>query len=78
MKLAPFTPHDPQSFWCNNCDANVVDSTKPGTGSFHIQFGHAWNAATKSFDGDGEYLGVMFAFCARCAGAECSEEETRI
>lgn len=67
MRNEPYTPRTAQSFWCNDCDTNVVDSTKPETGTFHIQFGHAFNNETKSFDGDGEYLGVMFAICKECA-----------
>lgn len=67
MELEPYHPPTPQSFWCTKCDRNAVDSTKPETGNFHIQFGHSFNPRTKSFDGDGPYLGVMFAVCKDCA-----------
>lgn len=58
-------PRTPQSFWCDKCDSNSVDSDKPETGFFHVQFGHAYNRETQEFDG--EYVGVMFALCKYCA-----------
>lgn len=66
MKLEPYSPRTAQSFWCTKCDAVAVDSTKPETGSFHLQYGHAFNPKTSSYDGEGEYLGVMFAVCKSC------------
>lgn len=58
------TPIVPTKFWCNICDNEIVDSEKPETGSFYIQFGHTFNANTKHFDG--AYVGVMYAICATC------------
>jgi len=64
MRLEPFTPHSLTRFWCNKCDANVVDSEKPETGSFFVQFGHTYDRSTQDYSG--EYTGVMFALCPEC------------
>lgn len=65
--LEPYTPRTPRSFWCSQCDAAMVDSTKPETGTFHVQFGHQFDRETSEYDG--EYVGVMFAFCKPCMTA---------
>lgn len=65
MKLEPYTPRTPQSFWCKHCDSVAVDSTKPETGNFYVVYGHAFDRETMEYDG--EYLGVMFAECKACA-----------
>lgn len=57
-------PRTHQTFWCSECDANLVDSEKPETGKFFVHFGHAFNSETKEFDGD--YVGVMSAICHKC------------
>lgn len=65
-----YQPTTHQIFWCNKCDALEVDSQKPETGKFHLQWGHTFNKKTQSFDGDGEYTGVMFAICSDCGAKE--------
>ena len=48
----------PQVYWCQVCDSNQVDSTKPETGKFYHCFGHDFET--------GDYTSVFFAHCARC------------
>ena len=64
VDLIPYTPRTHQSFWCNRCDCRTVDSQKPETGNFFIQFGHSFDDSEKEYSGD--YHGVMFAFCNTC------------
>ena len=57
-------PRTRQEFWCSECDSVKVDSEKPETGRFFIVFGHAFDQATKEYDG--EYTGVMYSVCFNC------------
>lgn len=52
-----------REFWCAVCDAAIVDSTKPETGSFYTVFGHQKGESGKW---DGDYHRVMFAVCCKC------------
>ena len=62
--MEQITPKKSAEFWCNKCDANVVNSTDESTGKFFVQFGHQYDAKTGQYDGD--YVGVMFALCKDC------------
>ncbi len=64
IDLEPYVPIERVGLWCNRCDMNVVDSTNDETGHFFVQFGHAFDGLTKRYDGD--YVGIMFAFCKDC------------
>lgn len=64
MHLYPYKPQKPASFWCSKCDACAVDSEKPETGHFFVQFGHGYSAETGQYDGN--YTAVMFALCPEC------------
>lgn len=68
MRLEPHQPRKPLSFFCHWCDRTTVDSTKPETGTFHVQFGHRFNQKSQEYD-DEEYVGVMFAVCKPCMTA---------
>ena len=61
-------PRTPQTFWCNHCDSNRVDSEKSETGSFYVFFGHTYKAGSGEYDG--EYMGVMLAICTSCSSDE--------
>ena len=62
--MQKYSPKTPQKFWCNICDAHIVDSEDIISGSFYTQFGHSYNKAEKDYTG--EYVGVMFAVCKHC------------
>ena len=47
-----------QVYWCQNCDAKQVDSSKPETGKFFQQFGHEFVT--------GDYTSVFYALCNDC------------
>jgi hypothetical protein len=64
MDMKKYQPKEITKFWCSTCDAAKVDSDKPESGTFYVQFGHAYNPTTKAFDG--EYVGVMYALCPEC------------
>lgn len=64
MTSRSYQPAHRAEFWCNVCDRNVVDSEKPETGDFFLQYGHAFNSDSRAYDG--EYIGVMFAICNEC------------
>ena len=64
MHLDEHKPRMTQRFWCNKCDAKIVDTEKPETGKFYVQFGHGYSARDKDYTGD--YTGVMFALCPEC------------
>lgn len=64
MARSEHQPRTHQAFWCNCCDNSIVDSDKPDTGKFFVQFGHAYSAEEKEYSG--EYLGVMYALCPAC------------
>lgn len=59
-----YKPAKHEVFWCNNCDCRKVDSEDASTGHFYLQSGHAFNQATKHYDG--EYMMVMYALCKEC------------
>lgn len=59
-----YKPKTQQTFFCNKCDCNLIDSENPDTGTFYVQFGHAWCEDKKEYDGT--YTGVMFALCSEC------------
>lgn len=59
-----YKPRKDASFWCNLCDWNIVDSTKPESGDFFVQFGHMYSIDERQYSG--EYTGVMFALCKNC------------
>jgi len=64
MHLEPYEPRQTEQFWCSVCDAKPVDSDKPETGRFFVQFGHTYKQSTRQYDGN--YVGVMFALCSDC------------
>jgi hypothetical protein len=73
IDLEPYTPTKKAQFWCNRCDHYVVDSEDGATGTFFVQFGHSFSRAHMEYDGN--YTGVMFAFCRECIGKECIPNE---
>jgi hypothetical protein len=48
----------PQLYWCNVCDTNTVDSTKPETGKFYHVYGHDFST--------GDCTSIFFAICPEC------------
>lgn len=63
----PHVPRTHQVFWCNDCDAVQVDSHKPETGKFYLQWGHMYQKLAEPIgEFDGDYVGVMFALCPAC------------
>ena len=63
MFLKPFSPPNNESFWCNDCDANVIESQNPNTGQVFSVFGEEWYANTQEI---GDYKMFVIALCPDC------------
>lgn len=61
------SPHH-EVFWCDECDSVQVDSTKPETGTYYSQSGHALvkDDATGLYTRTGKWVTAVFAFCHDC------------
>ena len=51
-------------FWCHVCDAVIVDSEKPETGTFYQATGHRVNFAKEEVTS--HYETLVFAVCPDC------------
>lgn len=67
LRNKEITPLKDQQFWCDECDAVLVDSNKPDSGKFFMQSGCAIPfTQLGNIKEYGDYAAVVFAICAQC------------
>jgi len=62
--MKEYNPEEDTRFYCSGCDSVIVDSSDKNTGQFYTQFGHMHDRHSRQYNGD--YVGVMFAYCHNC------------
>lgn len=57
-----YKPDGSESFYCHNCDGNIVYGDRPETGTFFYATGHVLGYGEITDD----YESVVFAICPEC------------
>lgn len=64
--LTSFKPRFVDEYWCNDCDAVVIDSTDTTTGYFFLASGVLFEGDTIGDD----FIPITFAICTECLKRE--------
>jgi hypothetical protein len=62
--MTKIEPKHPLEFWCQDCDEKFVDSEKPESGGFFLEWGHRFMPLTVEYFGP--YEPIIFALCPEC------------